>query len=149
MSVVFDGEGDSIVAPNAVHLISDYTTVGFWIRVDGQNLNDAEAYVLDFGHWSERWKISLPQHLRIVWTTNGNNLQFDEFISDMDAKDGNELVIGFWWYVTMVHDGTDDIIYIDGVEVNRKPVATELNSTALPLGMGNNPIEGGQFFEVL
>lgn len=147
MSVVFDGEGDSIVAPNAVHLISDYTTVGFWIRVDGQNLNDAEAYVLDFGHWSERWKISLPQHLRIVWTTNGNNLQFDEFISDMDAKDGNELVIGFWWYVTMVHDGTDDIIYIDGVEVNRKPVATELNSTALPLGMGNNPIEGGQFFE--
>ncbi len=41
----------------------------------------------------------------------------------------------------------DDIIYIDGVEVNRKPVATKLNSTALPLGMGNNPIEGGQFFE--
>jgi chitodextrinase len=147
MSVVFDGEGDSIVAPNAVHLISDYTTVGFWIRVDGQNLNDAEAYVLDFGHWSERWKISLPQHLKIVWTTNGNNLQFEEFISDMDAKDGNELVPGFWWYVTMVHDGTDDIIYIDGVEVNRKPVATKLNSTALPLGMGNNPIEGGQFFE--
>jgi hypothetical protein len=147
MSVVFDGEGDSIVAPNAVHLISDYTTVGFWIRVDGQNLNDAEAYVLDFGHWSERWKISLPQHLKIVWTTNGNNLQFEEFISDMDAKDGNELVPGFWWYVTMVHDGTDDIIYIDGVEVNRKPVATKLNTTALPLGMGNNPIEGGQFFE--
>ena len=52
----------------------------------------------------------------------------------MDAKDGNELVLGFWWYVTMVHDGVDDIIYIDGVEVNRKPVATKLNSTALPLG---------------
>lgn len=147
MAIVFDGDGDSIVAPNAVQLISDYATVSFWIRVDGTNLNDPEAYILDFGHWSERWKISLPQHLRIVWTTNGNNLQFDHFISDMDAKDGNELIPGFWWYVTMVHDGTDDIIYLDGVEVNRKPVATKLNSTALPFGMGNNPIDGGQFFQ--
>jgi len=147
MSIVFDGDADSVLAPNAVHLISDYTTIGFWIRVDGINLDDAEAYILDFGHWSERWKISLPQHTKIVWTTNGNNVQFDEFISDMDSKDGNELVPGFWWYVTMVHDGTDDIIYLDGVEVNRKPVPTDLNSTALPLGMGNNPIDGGQFFE--
>ena len=146
MAIVFDGDGDSIIVPNAVQLISDYATVSFWIRVDAQNLADAEAYVLDFGHWSERWKISLPQHLKIVWTTNGNNLQFDHFISDMDAKDGNELVLGFWWYVTMVHDGTDDIIYVDGVEVNRKPVATKLNSTALPFGMGNNPVDGGQFF---
>jgi len=147
MCIAFDGDGDSVLAPNAVQLISDYATVGFWVRVDGQNLDDAEAYLIDFGHWSERWKISLPQHLRVVWTTNGNNLQFEEFISDMDAKDGNELIIGFWWYVTMVHDGTDDIIYIDGVEVNRKPVATKLNSTAFPLGMGNNPIDGGQYFE--
>ncbi len=147
MAIVFDGDGDSIIAPNAVQLISDYATVGFWIRVDGINLNDPESYVIDFGHWSERWKISLPQHLRIVWTTNGNNLQFDHFIHDMDAKDGNELLLGFWWYVTMVHDGTDDIIYLDGVEVNRQPVNTKLNSTALPLGMGNNPVEGGQFFQ--
>ncbi|MEO6130482.1 MAG: LamG-like jellyroll fold domain-containing protein, partial [Saprospiraceae bacterium] len=105
-----------------------------------------EVYVIDFGHWSERWKISLPQHKKIVWTTNGNNVQFDHFIHDMDSGDGNELIPGFWWYVTMVHDGTDDIIYIDGVEVNRQPVATKLNSTGLPLGMGNNPVEGGQYF---
>jgi chitodextrinase len=146
MAIVFDGDGDSVLAPNAVQLISDYATVGFWIRVDDQNLADAESYVIDFGHWDERWKISLPQHLKIVWTTNGNNAQFDHFISDMDSGDGNELVIGFWWYVTMVHDGTDDIIYVDGVEANRKPVNTLLNSTARSLGMGNNPIEGGQYF---
>lgn len=146
MCIVFDGDGDSVLAPNAVQLISDYATVSFWIRVDGQNFADAEAYVIDFGHWNERWKISLPQHLKPVWTTNGNNVQFDHFISDMDSGDGNELVLGFWWYVTMVHDGVDDIIYIDGVEVNRKPVATKLNSTDNPLGMGNNPIDGGQYF---
>jgi hypothetical protein len=131
---------------NAVHLISDYTTVSFWIRVDGQNPNIAEAYVMDFGHWDERWKISLPQHLRIVWTTNGNNLQFTNFISDMDSKDGNEMVKGFWWYVTMVHDGAKNIIYVNGEEVNSVPVATKLNATSRPLCMASNPIEGGQYF---
>lgn len=144
-NIKFDGVGDSIIAPNAVQLISDYTTVAFWIRADAIPV-DAESYVLDFGHWSERWKISLPQHLKIVWTTNGNNIQFPNFISDMDSKDGNEMTLGFWWYVTMVHDGVNDKIYVNGEEVNSQPVPTKLNSTGRPLGMGNNPIEGGQYF---
>ncbi len=143
----FDGDKDSVLVQNAVHLISDFTTVSFWIRVDGQNPNVAEAYIMDFGHWDQRWKISLPQHLRIVWTTNGNNLQFPNFISDMDSRDGNELVIGFWWHVTMVHDGARNIIYVNGEETNSVPVATKLNSTSRPLGIGNNPVDGGQYFQ--
>ena len=146
MNIRFDGMQDSVLAPNAVQLLSDYTTVSFWIRVDGINVQDAEAYVLDFGHWDQRWKISLPQHRKIVWTTNSNNAQFPIFISDMDSGDGNELVAGFWWYVTMVHDGANDIIYINGQEANRKPVLGKLNTTARPLGFGNNPIDGGQYF---
>ncbi|HEX5111623.1 MAG TPA: LamG-like jellyroll fold domain-containing protein, partial [Saprospiraceae bacterium] len=146
MNIVFDGDQDSVFVPNAVQLISDYTTVGFWIRLDGQNLNDPEAYVLDFGHWDQRWKISLPQHRRIVWTTNSKNAQFDHFISDMDAKDGNELITGFWFYVTMVHDGTSDIIYLDGQEVNRVPVLGTLNSTARPFIMASDAVEGGRYF---
>ncbi len=146
MDIVFDGDQDSVLCPNAVQLISDYATVGFWIRLDGQNLMDAEAYIMSFGGWQERWKISLPQHRKIVWTTNGNNTQFPHFIHDMDAGDGNELVQGFWFYVTMVHDGTDDIIYLDGDEVNRQPVPSKLNSTANPFGMGNNPLDGHQYF---
>jgi len=145
-NIRFDGVQDSVLAPNAVQLISDFTTVSFWIRVDDRNLADAEAYVLDFGHWNQRWKISLPQHLKIVWTTNSNNAQFTNFISDMDSGDGNEMVLGFWWYVTMVHDGQFDIIYVNGQEVNRKPVIGKLNSTGRPLCFGNNPIEGGQYF---
>ncbi len=146
-NIKFDGDLDSVLVANAVHLISDYTTVSFWIRVDGQNAAVAEAYIMDFGHWDQRWKISLPQHLRIVWTTNGNNTQFPTFISDMDSKDGNEMVKGFWWYVTMVHDGEKNIIYVNGEEVNSKPVPTKLNSTSRPLCFGSNPIEGGQYFQ--
>jgi chitodextrinase len=141
----FDGQQDSVLAPNAVQLISDYTTVSFWIRPDAVS-QDAEAYVLDFGHWDQRWKISLPQHQKIVWTTNSKNAVSENFIHDMDSKDGNELVVGFWWYVTMVHDGVNDIIYLDGEEVNNLPAAGTLNSTSRPFGMGNNPVEGGQYF---
>ncbi len=144
-AIVFDGMQDSVLAPNAVQLISDYTTVSFWIRVDAVT-TDPEAYVIDFGHWSERWKISLPQHLKIVWTTNSTNSVSDNFIHDMDSGDGNELIVDNWWYVTMVHDGVDDIIYLDGVEVNKLPAAGTLNSTGLPLGMGSNPVDGGQYF---
>ncbi len=146
MAIKFDGEQDSVLAPNAVQLLSDYTTVSFWIRVDGINVAEAEAYVMDFGHWDQRWKISLPQHRKIVWTTNSKNQQFPNFISDMDSGDGNELVVGLWSYVTMVHDGTNDIIYKDGVLVNTKPANGTLNSTNRPLCFGNNPIEGKQYF---
>ena len=145
-AIVFDGDQDSVLAPNGPQLISDYTSVGFWIRVDDQNLDDAEAYVLDFGHWDQRWKVSLPQHLKIVWTTNSKTNQFPSLVSDMDSGDGNELVKSFWWYITMVHDGTDDIVYLDGEEVNRKPAPGTLNSTARPFGFGSNPVDGGQYF---
>ncbi len=145
-AIRFDGDQDSVLAANAVQLLSDYTTVSFWIRVDNVNTQDAEAYVMDFGHWDQRWKISLPQHRKPVWTTNSNNIQFPNFISDMDSGDGNELVIGLWSYITMVHDGTNDLIYKDGVLANQKPAAGKLNTTARPLCFGNNPIEGGQYF---
>lgn len=142
----FDGVKDSVLVPNGVQLISDFTTVSFWIRVDSINAKDAESYIIDFGHWDQRFKISLPQHKRIVWTTNSKNTQFPNFISDMDAKDGNELLLGDWWHVTMVHDGKDDVIYIDGKEVNRKPAAGVLNPTTRPMGIGNNAVDGGQYF---
>lgn len=147
MALVFDGDRDSVLVPNAVQLISDYATVSFWIRVDGQNFNDPEAYILDFGNWDERWKISLPQHLQVVWTTNSKNALADNFVNDMDSGSGSELTIGFWWYVTMVHDGTDDIIYIDGEEVNREAVEGTLNSTGRSFGIGNNlENPGAQYF---
>ena len=145
-AIKFDGNKDSVLVRNAVQLISDYMTIGFWIRVDSTNLADAEAYVIDFGHWDQRWKISLPQHRRIVYTTNAKNALSNNFITDMDSGDGNDLSIGIWWHVTMVHDGTNNIIYVNGVETKRVPTTGKLNSTARPLFFGCNGVEGGQYF---
>ncbi len=145
-AIRFDGNKDSVLVKNAVQLISDFATIGFWIRVDSTNLADAEAYVIDFGHWDQRWKVSLPQHRRIVFTTNSKNTLSNNFIVDMDSGDGNDLSIGIWWHVTMVHDGINNIIYINGIETKRVPAVGKLNSTARPLFFGNNGVDGGQYF---
>ncbi|MBK6390313.1 MAG: T9SS type A sorting domain-containing protein [Saprospiraceae bacterium] len=145
-AIKFDGDKDSVFVKNAVQLISDYTTFSFWVRVDSINIINAESYIIDFGNYDQRLKISIPQHTKIVFTTNSKNAQFTNAISDMDSGDGNELVKGIWWYVTMVHDGTNDIIYVNGIEAKRKPAAGTLNSTALPLIFGNNGSNGGQYF---
>jgi hypothetical protein len=60
----------------------------------------------------------------------------------MDAGDGHAIVPGQWTHIVAVHDGTDDIIYINGVE-DRKAVAGTLNHTTAVLGLGWNPIDGG------
>jgi len=147
MALAFDGVADSVLVPNGVQLISDFATVSFWVRVDGINLDDPEAYILDFGNWDQRWKVSLPPHQKVVWTTNSKNGLIDPSIKDMDSGGGNELVTGFWWYVTMVHDGTDNIIYIDGVEVNRISAGGTLNSTGRSLAMANNlEFPGREYF---
>ena len=145
-AIRFDGNRDSVLVKNAVQLLSDFATVSFWIRVDSTNLADAEAYVIDFGHWDQRWKISLPTHRRIVWTTNSKNTLSNNFITDMDSGDGNDLVKGVWWHVTMVHDGVNNFVYVNGVETKKVPNTGKLNSTARPLNFGSNPIEGGQYF---
>jgi hypothetical protein len=72
---------------------------------------------------------------------------FDHAVSDMDSGDGNELTPGFWWHVSMVHDGDDDIIYVDGIEANRKEAAGTLNATGRPFGIASNVVDGGQYFE--
>src|SRR5678810_70507 len=43
-------------------------------------------------------------------------------------------------------DGTSDIIYLDGQEVNRVPVLGTLNSTARPFIMASDAVEGGRYF---
>ncbi|MDV7393694.1 LamG domain-containing protein, partial [Arthrospira platensis SPKY1] len=132
-----------VSAPNSAQLNSPHATVSFWVKPNSLP-GTGEAFLLSFGGWQERWKISLPPHGKPVWTTNHSN-----GISDMDSGDGNELQVGVWTHVVMVHDGAKDIIYMDGVQVADKDVVGTLNSTTRRLGIGYNPIDGGNWFDGL
>lgn len=65
----------------------------------------------------------------------------------MDAGDGNTLVAGTWQHWVFVHDGAKDIIYLNGVEANVKSVSGNLNSTNARMGLGYNPIDGGNYYD--
>ena len=86
----FDGDQDYLEAANLAELNTEFTSVAFWTYTDALPPT-GEAYLLTFGGWQERWKISLPSHGKMVWTTNNTT-----GISDMDAGDGNLVVPGQW-----------------------------------------------------
>ncbi|HZV43108.1 MAG TPA: LamG-like jellyroll fold domain-containing protein, partial [Saprospiraceae bacterium] len=137
----FDGVQSWLTVPNAPQLQSATTSVSFWVRVD-ELPAQGEVFLLSHGGWQERWKISLPSHGKPVWTTNHVG-----GISDMDSGADNELVVGEWTHLVMVHDGTKDYIYINGQEKAQKDVAGDLNPTTYPFGIGYNPIDGGNYFK--
>ena len=144
--IKFDGDQDSVLVANAVHLISDYVSMGFWVRVDDIKTSDAESYLINFGDWDQRMKVSIPHHTRIVFTTNAKSTQLPNHIVDMDSKDGNELVKGHWWHVVVTHDGVENKIFVNGELANNVPAPGTLNPTNRPMGFGNNPYLGGQYF---
>ncbi|MFZ4561293.1 MAG: LamG domain-containing protein, partial [Saprospiraceae bacterium] len=136
----FNGKDQQLTAANTAQLNSDFATVSFWVNVAALPAQ-GESFLLSFGGWQERWKISLPSHGKVVWTTNHEN-----GISDMDAGSGNELPTGVWKHVALVHTGTQDKIFIDGKVVSTKNVAGKLKRTVHPLGIGFDPIDKGSYF---
>jgi hypothetical protein len=137
----FNGKSSQVEAANSGQLNSSYTTISFWAKANTLPGN-GEVFLLSFGGWQERFKISLPSHGKPVFTTNATS-----GISDMDAGGGNELVPGVWKHLVFVHDGANDVIYENGVQVASKVVTGTLNSTTKPLGIGYNPIDGGNWFD--
>ncbi|HJW31005.1 MAG TPA: LamG domain-containing protein, partial [Saprospiraceae bacterium] len=140
-AIQFNGTTSEVEASNSAQLNGPATTVAFWINARTLPGN-GESYVASFGGWQQRWKISLPSHGKLVWTTNHTN-----GISDMDAGGGHELVPNQWAHMVFVHDGTNDLIYMNGVLVAQKGVVGDLNSTTYPLGLGYNPVDGGNYFD--
>ncbi len=127
-------------ADNSIALQSDYTTIGFWVKPNAFPAS-GEVYLLSNGGWQSRWKISMPNHGKPVFTTHSNGA----CCSDLDS--GTPLTIGTWTHVAMVHDGAKDIIYFNGVKVNEKNTTGTLDKTKYPLGIGYDPIDNGGFFD--
>ena len=139
-ALLCDGTSSEVTASNAAQLNSGTTTVSFWVKVNSLPAN-GEAFLLSYGGWQERWKISLPSHGKPVFTTHAGGA----CCSDMDS--GTPLTIGTWTHVTMVHDGSKDLIYFNGVKVNEKNAPGALDKTRYPLGIGYDPIDNGGFFD--
>ena len=140
---VFDGRLDSIVAPAAGHLNTPNATYAFWVRVDSMLTegDGQEYYLLSHGGWQNRVKISLPGHGYPVFTTN----------TTTGIKDGDSnpeaLVEDVWTHLTFVRSNDTNYIYFNGRQSKFDIKEGTLNPTDRPLAIGNNPIDGANYFK--
>ncbi|SDK72721.1 Por secretion system C-terminal sorting domain-containing protein [Catalinimonas alkaloidigena] len=148
---LFDGDMDSIVVSNASNALammnSEYTSISFWIKVNSFVTAD-ENYIISFGGWQERLKISLPAHRRIVWSTRTSTGN-----ADMDATDPYVLDSTDFHHVVMVHGIDTNFIYMDGERAhfitteNNPNVAGGLLVTSADFVIGSDAMEGERYFK--
>jgi hypothetical protein len=101
----FDGINDNIRVLCSTSLnFQNSITINFWIKIG--DFFDREAYPISHGNWENRWKISITnKHIR--WTVKTN-----QGIKDLDSE--TELIKNNLYNVTVLYDGYDFEIYING-----------------------------------
>lgn len=101
----FDGVNDNVKVTSSSSLnFQNSVTINFWIKVG--EFFDREAYPLSHGNWENRWKISITNN-RIRWTVKTN-----QETKDLDSE--TELILNTLYNVTVIYDGSDYEIYING-----------------------------------
>ncbi|MDO8548854.1 MAG: LamG-like jellyroll fold domain-containing protein, partial [Ignavibacteria bacterium] len=101
----FDGTNDYISVLSSSSLnFQNAVTINFWIKVG--EFYDRESYPLSHGNWVNRWKVSITNK-NIRWTVKSNS-----GIKDLDSE--TELVEDNLYNVTVLYDGNDYEIYING-----------------------------------
>jgi len=101
----FDGVNDYIRVPSSSSLnFQNSITINFWIIV--KQFYDRESYPLSHGNWENRWKVSITNK-RIRWT-----VKTDAGTKDLDSE--TELMTDSLYNVTVLYDGSDYEIYING-----------------------------------
>lgn len=88
-------------------------SVSAWINTSINSGGQTDNWALiDFDR-SEFFDVFIHGNGEVGFSTSGNGLTTDDFTSGITVNDGN------WHYIAAVYDGTDKILYVDGVEVAR------------------------------
>ena len=106
----FDGVNDFISVPNHPSInFRKEITVNFWMKVT--QFFSREAYPISHGNWENRWKVSITNE-GVRWTiktdTTANN-----GVKDLDSQ--TQLVLDSLYMVTVLYDGSDFEIYLNGI----------------------------------
>ena len=123
----FDGVNDYISVPASASLnFQNSVSINFWITVN--QFFERESYPLSHGNWENRWKISLTnKHIR--WT-----VKTDTGTKDLDSE--TELVQDSLYNVTVLYDGSDYEIYINGELDAFTTFSGQILTTNIDLMMG-------------
>ncbi len=113
-ALVFDGVNDYGTLGNTIILNSGLTSSSFssWWKYLGQGSgSDKRGFVLESASFHYSLLVNTDGTLGVHINTTGNSTQFIPGFSP---------TIGRWYYSSVVWDGINLIVYIDGVEVGRR-----------------------------
>ncbi|HYQ86258.1 MAG TPA: LamG-like jellyroll fold domain-containing protein [Bacteroidota bacterium] len=101
----FNGTTNSVQVANSTSLnFQQAVTVNFWMKIGA--LFSREQYPISHGNWQNRWKVSISNN-RLRWT-----VKTTVGTKDLDSETG--LTIGTWYNVTVLYNGSDYEIYLNG-----------------------------------
>ena len=82
-------------------------------------------------------------------TTLRGRLRVNGVTHTLIANEGVSLVVGTWYHVAMVHDGSQMKLYLNGEEVGRKSIAGNIDQdNTVEVAIGQNP-DGSRFWDGL
>lgn len=124
----FTGSGNYIELPNESAF--DFTTqfsVALWVK----SANPGNYYAQLIGKGDSAWAIEREQFT--------NRLSFTTFAPSPDNLVGNVNVFdGQWHHVAVVYDGSQKILYVDGLVDVQKPYASAVRTNDLNVRLGFN-----------
>lgn len=145
-SVRFDGHNDYIALNKSYNTAASINqlSVEAWINTTVGGVSDA------FGNWaivdfdrSEYFNLFINANSgEVGFSTYATSGGIDDFYSGITVNDGN------WHHIAAVYDGSDKIIYVDGIEVARRNNAHSgiaLGSGALRYGFIGDGSEANTF----
>ena len=131
----FDGDGDRVTVPNASAMIanSDQISITGWVYprnansgwpdFDGffgfRNESSAGFYLLQLDNYKVegRLRVSLNDYFTVV--TNENSISLET-----------------WVHLALTYDGTDLVVYINGIEAGSTEASGQITNESVPLRVG-------------
>jgi regulation of enolase protein 1 (concanavalin A-like superfamily) len=141
-ALAFDGNGDYVNCGNSPELqIQDQITIAFWIKVE-KFTRDWQTVI---AKGNNSYRMGRPQwsnamHLGIQGTTSSPYPWFDGKKAVADNQ---------WHHVAGVYDGTQGIIYIDGVLDAAQAATGQINASDFNLYIGENEQATGRYWNGL
>ncbi|MBL4706639.1 MAG: hypothetical protein JKY54_19070, partial [Flavobacteriales bacterium] len=123
--LTFDGTNDYVALDYSYNTSFTTFTVEAWVKTtfSGSSYSDNWA-IVDFDR-SEYYSVYVRgDNGQVGFSTSDNTSSIDDFSSGA----GNTVNDGQWHHIAVAYDGTDKIIYIDGIEVARNISAHGGNS---------------------
>lgn len=127
-ALLFDGIND-LVTVTATTLLNVQTGIAVSAMIQPADLPERESFIVSHGSWQNRYKLSILPDRKLRWTINTN-----AGIVDLDSR--SAVQIGSRYMVTATFDGSLMAVYINGQLEGTKPVSGMINTSTLPLLIG-------------